>query len=229
MSVKESKSLLFNSISWRLSLLGERVILMECVSSIAIEIIHQSSHAITDILGEKLNDIVPTYHSIAIFTSLSIPELTSILANTSIKGHKNASSANMIELPICYEIGLDIDRIAKHANLSSEKLIELHLEGVYRSLFIGFTPGFIYADGLDANLACPRLENPRTKTPAGSVGIAGNQTGIYSLESPGGWNIIGRTPLKIFDASKPKPMLIDVGMKYCFYRITAKEFATWEK
>ncbi|MEP1034262.1 5-oxoprolinase subunit PxpB [Ekhidna sp.] len=228
MSVKESKSLLFNDISWRVSHLGETVILMECGSTIPIEKIHQSSHTIVNILRDKLEDIVPAYHSIAVFTSLTIDQLTVLLASAPIEEKKPSDSNDIIKLPICYELGLDLDRIAKHANLSHEKLIERHLEGVYRSLFIGFTPGFIYADGLDENLSCPRLENPRKTIPAGSVGIAGNQTGIYSLASPGGWNIIGLTPAKVFDPNEPKPMLIDVGMKYRFYRIAKKEFESWE-
>ncbi len=208
--------------------MGEKVILLKCDRSEDIEVIHQSSHAIVEILGDKLDDIVPAYNSIAVFTHLSIDELSAVLAKSKTKGFEPKFSNEILKLPICYELGLDIDRIGFKAKISNEKLIELHLAGVYRSLFIGFTPGFIYADGLDEKLACPRLENPRTNIPAGSVGIAGNQTGIYSLASPGGWNIIGRTPSKIFDAGRPKPMLIDVGTKYCFYRITKEEFVSWE-
>lgn len=229
MSVKESKSLLFNDVAWHLSRLGEGAILMECSSAVAIELIHQSSHALTHTLGKDMHDIVPAYHSIAVFTSLSIDEFSGVLAKAPIEKEAAQSANRIVDLPICYEAGLDLDRIATHANISIEKLIELHLEGVYRSLFIGFTPGFIYADGLDERISCPRLENPRKSIPSGSVGIAGSQTGIYSLASPGGWNIIGRTPVKVFEVNRPKPMLVDVGMKYRFYRITSEEFELWEK
>ena len=135
--------------------------------------------------------------------------------------------AEIVELPICYEMGMDLDRICKHTYLKSEEVISRHLKGVYRSIFIGFTPGFIYSDGLDSKLECPRLNNPRKNIPYGSVGIAGNQTGIYSLNSPGGWNIIGRTPIRIFDAEKLPPMLINVGTKYRFHQISTEEFESW--
>ncbi len=228
MSVKESKSLQFNGLSWRVSRLGETAILLESDTSTAIEKIHQSTKVIIDTLGEQLSDVVPAYHSIAVFIEMPVHELCNVLQQAKLVGTNTIEGENILEIPICYEEGLDLDRLIKHTKLAKEELITTHLNGVYRSLFIGFTPGFVYADGLDETLQCPRLENPRTKVFAGSIGIAGNQTGIYSLASPGGWNIIGRTPRKIFDPNRKEAMLIDVGMKYKFYRITQKEFFSWE-
>ena len=201
---------------------------MECGSNIPIEKIHASSHSIEAVLGEKLLDIVPAYHSIAVFSSLSIAELSDALSKAPLASEVSSVGDEILEIPICYELGLDMDRLVKSSNLTEEQIISIHLSGTYRSLFIGFNPGFIYADGLDDRLSCPRLDNPRMKVPEQSIGIAGTQTGIYSMESPGGWNIIGRTPKKIFDSSREQPMLIGVGTRYKFRRITKKEFEKWE-
>ena len=220
--------LLFNNISWKVKLLGEQVLLLETAREIPIEVIHQSTKLLEDTLGSDLDDIVPAYHSVAIFSSLEMSELLEKLNGISGSKEQLNAKKEVIELPICYEEGLDLARLIEKTGMSEEQLIEKHLKGTYRSLFIGFTPGFIYADGLDESLACPRLEQPRKQIPSGSVGIAGGQTGIYSLASPGGWNIIGRTPTKIFDRHRNSPMLIEVGARYRFYRITQKEFETWE-
>ncbi|WP_370088649.1 5-oxoprolinase subunit PxpB [Ekhidna sp.] len=211
-----------------MSLLDEQVVLLECPVHTPIERIHGSTHLIEQILSDHLEDIVPAYHSIAIFSKLSIEYICASLDGKNESKEEIASSKRIVKLPICYELGMDLERVSTSANLSEDQVIELHLKGTYRSLFIGFTPGFIYADGLDEKLACVRLENPRNQIPAGSVGIGGNQTGIYSLASPGGWNIIGRTPEKIFDPKNKPPMLIDVGTSYQFYRISKAEFEAWE-
>ena len=132
-----------------------------------------------------------------------------------------------VEIPICYEMGLDTSQLAESLKIKVEELIKIHVDGLYRSLFVGFTPGFIYADGLDRRLFFPRKKAPRTRVPEGSVGIAGEQTGIYSLDSPGGWNIIGRTPLRLFDIEKRPPMKVQVGTSFSFRRISTEEFEAW--
>lgn len=228
MSVKESISLQFNEILWEASILGEQVILLSCDPEMPIEKIHQSVRAIEDEMGGDLHDIVPTYHSIAVFSNLGMTDLVSRLEGKVTDSSSKQSSQKPIELPICYDYGLDLDRVAIENQLTKKQVIDLHLKGIYQSLFIGFTPGFIYADGLNEKLHCPRLENPRRQVPEGSVGIAGNQTGIYSLSSPGGWNIVGLTPKKLFDKKKNPPMLIGVGQQYRFFQISKAEFDAWE-
>ena len=218
----------FNGISWNISHLGETVILLECGRNTPIEKVHDSSHAIVAALGDHLDDIVPAYNSIAVFTSVPIQELIQLLEGVTFIGIDSTDKQNVIEFPICYEFGMDLGRVVKHAGLSEKQVINEHLKGVYHSLFIGFTPGFIYAGGLHEKLSCPRLDSPRKKVPSGSVGIAGSQTGIYSLESPGGWNIIGRTPIKLFDMEKQPHMKLDVGTKYRFQRIDKNQFENWE-
>ncbi|WP_420317091.1 5-oxoprolinase subunit PxpB [Ekhidna sp.] len=228
MSIKESKSLQFNSISWRVSLLGEQVVLLECTSEIEISKIHNSVKTIQELFGSELKDVVPSYNSIAVFSELSLDDIIDELSGKVASAKEEKEKSEIIELPICYELGMDLDRISEKTGLSVEAVMDKHLKGIYRSILIGFTPGFIYADGLDPSLACPRLENPRKHLPSGSIGIGGVQTGIYSLSSPGGWNILGRTPASIFDADREPPMLIDVGMNYKFYRISKSEFESWE-
>lgn len=113
--------------------------------------------------------------------------------------------ARVVEIPVCYggEYGPDLDFVAQHAGMSAEAVIALHSAGRYRIRMIGFLPGFPYLGGLDARLHTPRLDTPRALIPAGSVGIGGAQTGVYPLASPGGWQLIGRTPLRLFAPDRP--------------------------
>lgn len=228
MSVKEYVSFQFNGISWKASLLGEEVVLLECAKATSPNSIHESVQLIEHKLEDKLMDIVPAYHSIAIFTKIPLHSLVDVLESSVFQSKHVGYNDAILELPICYELGLDLDHIASNAGLTVEEVIEIHLKGIYRVMFVGFTPGFIYADGLDEKLICPRLKNPRKQIPAGSIGIGGDQTGIYALSSPGGWNIIGQTPTAVFDTKRENPMLIDVGARYRFFRITPKEFEAWE-
>lgn len=211
-----------------MDLLGEKTFLLTGSQSIAIEKIHESTGLIKQMLGTDLLDIVPAYSSIAIFTDLTLADLVELLVNSKKVLDPTSVKMGLIEIPICYELALDLEELAAYAGLPVEEVINLHLSCKYQSLFIGFTPGFIYAGGLDSQLACQRKSAPRKRLEAGSVGIGGNQSGIYSLASPGGWNIIGRTPLTLFDPQRDQPMMIEVGTPFHFYRITQKEFEQWE-
>lgn len=223
----ESISFQFNQIKWNASFLGEKVILLEAPKGISIDTIHTSSHIIEKVLGSELKDIVPAYDSIALFTSVGLEDLGNRLNSPSTKFTNSVKRPTHLKIPICYEFGLDLVEISDYSGLSENRIIDIHLAGTYRSLFVGFTPGFIYSDGLDSRLACPRKANPRTHIPAGSVGIGGAQTGIYSLDSPGGWNIIGRTPMTLFDIRRNPPMTIDVGTTFSFERISKDAFESW--
>jgi KipI family sensor histidine kinase inhibitor len=118
-----------------------------------------------------------------------------------------------VEIPVQYggEFGPDLGFVVAHCGLSEAEVVAIHTAGEYPVYFIGFTPGFPYLGGLDERLAAPRLPTPRPRVPAGSVGIAGEQTGIYPLESPGGWRIIGRTRLCLFDPARTPPALLEPG------------------
>lgn len=127
--------------------------------------------------------------------------------------------ATTIYIPTLYD-GMDFHRVADKNGLTTQEIIQLHSGPHYHVYMLGFLPGFPYLWGLPQKLETPRLDSPRLKIPAGSVGIAGMQTGIYPLESPGGWNIIGRTPVKLFDVKREKPFLFQAGNKVKFEPIT---------
>ena len=131
-----------------------------------------------------------------------------------------------VTIPVCYESELapDLDDVARHADLAPGDVVRIHAEACYQVYFIGFSPGFPYLGGMPPRIATPRLATPRTKVPAGSVAIGGSQTGIYPLESPGGWRIIGRTPLRLFVASRNPPSLLQTGDAVRFVRIDRTEF-----
>jgi inhibitor of KinA len=139
---------------------------------------------------------------------------------------KTRRDVRVLEIPACYdpEFALDIERVAERAQISPSKVIELHSSVEYRVSCVGFTPGFPFLSGMPKKLATPRRENPRKEIPAGSIGIGGAQTGIYPLRSPGGWNLIGRTPLKLFDPTKSIPALLQAGDRVRFRAITREEF-----
>ena len=138
--------------------------------------------------------------------------------------HKHA--AHTAEIPVCYdlEFASDLERVARHAQISPGEVIDLHRAAQYRVNCIGFTPGFPYLTGLPKRLATPRHAIPRKEIPAGSVAIGGAQTGIYPQESPGGWNVIGRTPLRLFDPQRDPPVLLQTGDQVRFRKITREEF-----
>ena len=136
------------------------------------------------------------------------------------------SDARLVEIPVCYdpEFAFDVENVAHHAQISSREVVDLHSAAEYRVSCIGFVPGFPFLAGLPKELATPRRATPRKEIPAGSVAIGGAQTGIYPLRSPGGWNLIGRTPLQLFDPEKTPPAFLRAGDRVRFRAITRKEF-----
>ncbi|QOI97070.1 MAG: 5-oxoprolinase subunit PxpB [Flammeovirgaceae bacterium] len=137
-----------------------------------------------------------------------------------------AVSGRKLSVPVCYDsdFGFDIKSLSKAKNLSIDQVIELHAAQTYRVFMLGFLPGFAYMGIVNEKIATPRLPTPRKHVPAGSVGIAGNQTGIYPLDSPGGWNIIGRTPVTLFNPQAENPVLFQPGDEVKLYPISKDEF-----
>ena len=133
---------------------------------------------------------------------------------------------SLVEIPVCYdaEFALDLEEVAQRAGLGVQEVVDLHFTSEYRVHCIGFTPGFPFLGGLPSKLATPRRSTPRKEIPAGSVAIGGAQTGIYPVKSPGGWNLIGRTPLRLFDPQKDPPALLRGGDRVRFRAITRDEF-----
>ena len=133
---------------------------------------------------------------------------------------------SVIEIPVCYdgEFGFDLEDVAGRADVTPNEVIQLHSGAEYRVHCIGFTGGFPFLGGLPSKIATPRRETPRKEIPPGSVGIGGKQTGVYTIKSPGGWNIIGRTPLRLFDPTKNPPVRLRIGDKIRFRPINREEF-----
>jgi len=168
-------------------------------------------------------EAVPAYASLTVFydilqvrdahpkssTAFAIAEnyLIESLKNLALSESKEPA---LIEIPVVYD-GEDIVFVAEHTQLSIEEVIKIHTQATYRVYMMGFLPGFAYLGGMDERIATPRKSTPRTKVPAGSVGIAGKQTGIYPLESPGGWQLIGTTSLPLFNMDSPNSTLLKAG------------------
>ncbi|WP_231855791.1 5-oxoprolinase subunit PxpB [Thermococcus peptonophilus] len=223
----------FDVDDYRILPLGDSALLISFGEVIDDEVnarVHAVARAIEGEDFEWLVEVVPAYSSLAvIFDPLkatfeevkrAVEPLLDVSAET-FKGRK-------IEIPILYggEYGPDIEFIAEYNGLSVDDVIEIHSGKTYRVHFLGFLPGFAYLSPVDERIATPRLERPRLKVPAGSVGIAGRQTGIYPIESPGGWRLIGRTPLKLFDPKRDPPTLLQPGDEVRFVPIDEEEF--WE-
>ena len=134
--------------------------------------------------------------------------------------------SRLMEVPVCYEaeFALDLKDVARRAGVHWKEVADLHCSAEYRVHCLGFTPGFPFLGGLPGKLATPRRSTPRKEIPAGSVAIGGAQTGIYPIKSPGGWNVIGRTPLRLFDPAKNPPVLLRAGDRVRFRAITREEF-----
>lgn len=130
----------------------------------------------------------------------------------------DSEKTRLVEIPVRYggEFGPDLPDVARHTGLSPERVIELHSRAGYLVYFLGFAPGFAYLGGLPPELATPRLSAPRKRTPPGSVAIGGNQTGVYPIDSPGGWRIIGHTDAKLFDPAATEPVLLRMGDRLRF-------------
>lgn len=137
----------------------------------------------------------------------------------------------VIDIPVHYggEAGPDLNNVANHNGITAEKVINTHTRGDYLVYMIGFAPGFPYIGGMSEEIAAPRRDSPRLKIPAGTVGIAGKQTGVYPIESPGGWQLIGRTPLGLFRPDDSVPSLLKAGDKIRFYEISEEQYQEWKK
>jgi len=180
-------------------------------------------------------ETIPAYRSLAIsFDPLLAPDdldkLLLRLAQNAGNAHKEEEIRRLLVAPTCYEgdFAPDIEKIAANAGISIDEVIRRHSAGDYYCYMLGFLPGFPYLGGMEPSLSTPRLETPREKIPAGSVAIGGNQTGIYPIDSPGGWNLIGKTPLRLFDPTRNPAILLEAGMWVRFLPIDMAEFRRQE-
>jgi inhibitor of KinA len=217
----------------RFFLMGDRGLLLEFGDEISPEINEKVRKMTLAINGEKTKGIietVPTYRSLLIIYNpliLAFEDLKRRLERIEEElQHIHFPEPKLFRIPVAYggAYGPDLDYVAQYHQISSQEVIHLHCSKPYLTYMVGFIPGFPYMGELPEALVTPRLKTPRLSVPAGSVGIAQNQTGIYPIESPGGWQIIGRTPVKLFAAEKEPPALLRMGDFVQFYLIGDNEF-----
>lgn len=178
---------------------------------------------------------IPTFRSLLVCydpVKLKYKKLVRILESciAQIRVEENAEK-RIVEIPVCYEAQFapDMENVTAHTGLSAEEVIALHCGRDYRIHMLGFLPGFPYLGGMDERLVTPRLKTPRTRIEPGSVGIGGSQTGVYPLASPGGWQLIGKTPLVLYDPQRDNPILYEAGDYIRFVRISAEQFEEQRK
>ena len=219
------KKITILNVVWQIKHLGNQAILLEVSSSVSLPVIHQIAQFIRVAQWKGVIDIVPAYNSIAIFYNKSIivaPQIIQKIEKDDFSKIDFNTQFTIHEIPVCFENGLDWDEVKCLTQMSRTVFIERFTNQIYTVAMLGFIPGFMYLDGLEKSLHCPRKKNPRQKIPAGSVGIGGGQTGIYALESPGGWQIIGQTPTLLFDKKTLPPTFIKPLDKVRFYPISSE-------
>ena len=222
---------------WRLVPVGESVLVVEFE-----ERIDQAVNSRAVLLASRVRaaavagvrDIVPTFRSVAVYFDPLQTDYDALVSRLEADVAALAAPArdadhavvDPIRVPVCYggEFGPDLAEVAAFGGVTESEAARLHATPVYRVFMLGFLPGFAYMGTVDRRIAAPRRSNPRTRVPAGSVAIAGPQTGIYPCESPGGWQLIGRTTLCLFDPSRQEPSTFAAGDLVQFYPVSPVEF-----
>ena len=177
-----------------------------------------------------VRDVVPSYRSVAIYFDPLRTDYDKLMSTLEAELARPAVDARAgrapIRIPVCYggEFGPDLPQVAAFAKMSEKEVISIHASATYRVFMVGFVAGFAYMGTVDERIALPRHSTPRGRVPLGTVGIAGVQTGIYPAETPGGWQLIGRTPVKPFDASRAEPFLMKAGDSVQFYPVARTDF-----
>ena len=212
---------------------GDSAVWVEFGNEISISL-NSRVHSLAGSLREKpprgVVDMVPAYASLLVCYDPTVVSGKKLSAALASRAKKNPGTeqrqGKIVGIPVCYagDFAPDMEGVSAHTGFYREEVIVRHTSPLYRIYMLGFLPGFPYLGGLDPALETPRLETPRTKIPAGSVGIGGAQTGIYPLESPGGWRIIGRTPLKPYDPGRAEPFLYRAGDSIRFYPVSRDEY-----
>lgn len=217
---------------------GDSALVMEFGNSISAEINNRIRSVCIAIENSKIDgitEIVPTYRSLMIHYNPMVIGYDALIERLeTLEGQLENID---LPLPVIYEIptlyggeyGPDIENVARHNNLTLEEVIKIHTSRDYLIYMLGFTPGFPYLGGMDERIATPRLSTPRTKINGGTVGIATSQTGIYPIDSPGGWQLIGRTPLRLYDPYRENPILLKAGNYVRFVSIDRKEYEKIEQ
>jgi inhibitor of KinA len=180
-----------------------------------------------------VRDVVPTYRSTAIYYDPLRTNGDVLMAHVEREAARPAPACAAgrapVRIPVCYggDLGPDLAGVAAFGQMAEEEVVRVHAETTYRVFMLGFVAGFAYLGTVDGRIAMPRHSTPRVRVPLGSVGIAGVQTGIYPAETPGGWQLIGRTPVKPFDPDRAEPFLMKAGDAVQFYAIDRAEYDRW--
>jgi KipI family sensor histidine kinase inhibitor len=224
----------------RLTPLGDSAVVLalgETVDDALLARVRVLARAIEHHAPRGVVDVVPAFASVTVFYEIGhtagFAELCAELEGIAARADAAIERAEprVVDIPVCYggEFGPDLDVVAERAGVPPTAVIALHSGADYRVHAIGFAPGFAYLGGLPEKIHTARRPTPRPKVAAGSVGIGGAQTGVYPLETPGGWNLLGRTPLRMFDASRPEPALLRAGDRVKFRAISPVEFFEIER
>lgn len=182
-----------------------------------------------------VREMIPTYRSLLVEYNpsvISMQDLSRRIEAASLEGAGvEAEKKRVLEIPCCYggQYGEDLAGLAELTGLSEKEIIDIHAGTEYRVYMLGFLPGFVYLGGMDERIAAPRLKSPRVSIPAGSVGIGGSQTGVYPMASPGGWRLIGMTPVDFYDPKREKPVLCEAGDYIRFVPISPEEYDRQKK
>jgi KipI family sensor histidine kinase inhibitor len=212
---------------------GESALIVEFEARIDLEVNARTIACAEAIQAAHLagvRDVVPTYRSVAVYFDPLRTDNDALMACLERVAGQPAGPASAarppVRIPVCYggELGPDLADVAAFAGMAESEVVRVHAGGTYRVFMLGFVPGFAYLGIVDARIAMPRHATPRVRVPAGSVGIAGVQTGVYPAETPGGWQLIGRTRLKPFDPSRDDPFLMQAGDAVQFYPIDRAEY-----
>ena len=191
-------------------------------------IVHRAIAAIERADIDGVVEVVPTYRSALVYYDpfqVTFDDVAAALRGLSLDSDEGEDSGRIVEIPTLYggDYGSDLPFVASNAGMSEQEVVEIHSGADYLVYAMGFSPGFPYLGGLDPRLDTPRLNTPRTLIPGGSVGIAETQTGVYPVASPGGWQLIGRTPLRLFDPESDPPSVINAGDRVRFVPLAGEE------
>ncbi len=219
--------------AFSITIAGDSAINLEFATTISAETstkIRLAAEGLRDDPIEGVVELVPTFCSLMVVYDPCVIGFDELVGKVRGKLRNLTAETNsirrIVKIPVCYggEYGPDIATVAEHAGMTEDEVVRVHSGHDYLIDMLGFLPGFAYLGGLDERLHTPRLATPRTRLEAGSVGIGGAQTGVYPLPSPGGWQIIGRTPVRPYDPDRAKPILYEAGEYLRFEPISPAEY-----
>lgn len=228
--------MLFDKPQYRL--MGDRALLIELGDEISPDVNQKVRELFIGLDQQAIGgfiELVPSYRSLMVVydpLKISLQELKAHISDTAVQLDKlELTPPKTIEIPVVYgeKYGPDLEWVAQYHSMSADEVVRLHTQPTYRVYLVGFMPGYPYLGEVPDALSTPRRKTPRTHVPRGSVGIAQKQSGIYPVESPGGWQIIGRTPINLFDPQRQPPSMLEMGDFVKFYPIAEEEMEKWQQ